>query len=114
MPTIVFPPTIPTTLIISAPEDDARIHLPTDRVSIGMTLTRLSSTSFRATFSRATLLTPVTTFTGAYAFSPALNVLRVIADQVGPGITSVTITTDEHAPTLYTLTVYGVELYTEG
>lgn len=108
MPTIVFPPTIPTRLVIGAPEDDARIFLPTDRTPIGLVLTRLDATHFRADFNREVLRTPALLYPGDWVLSPPLPVLAVSAAP-GESVNTVTIQTEEQAPVVYTATVYGVE-----
>lgn len=108
MPTIVFPPTVPAALVIGAPQDDARMHLPTDRVPIGVVLTRIDPTHFRCDFNRQVLRTPALLYPGDWVLSPTLPVLAVSA-AAGESVDTVTIQTEEQGPHVYTALIYGVE-----
>lgn len=93
----------------AAPEGDVRLWLPTNQVTIGVTLTRIDATHFRCDFNREVLRTPALLYPGDWVLSPALPVLAVAA-AAGETVTTVTLTTEEQGPFVYTATIYGVEV----
>ena len=77
------------------------------------TLSRLSPTSWRATFVSPVYDYPPMRLTPCYVFSPSLTVISVTPTLNGGGrITSVDIVTTEQGPYTYTLTIYGSEVVT--